>query len=77
MPDAIPELKILPVIFGFMIFLGLLTAATGSKKLLYAWAVLIVLIGVASLVDFWWWEYDYGHNLNPHAPIKIPGMAHL
>jgi len=22
------------------------------------------------------WEYDYGHNLNPHAAIKIPGMAY-
>ncbi len=75
-PDAIPELKILPIIFGFMIFLGFLTAATGNTKLLYTWAVLIIIIGVASLIDFWWWEYDYGHNLDPHAPIKIPGMAY-
>jgi copper chaperone NosL len=75
-PNSIPELKILPVIFGFMILLGFATAITGSRKLLYAWVVLIIVIGVASLVDFWWWEYKYGHELNPHAPIKIPGMAY-
>ena len=22
------------------------------------------------------WEYDYGHNLNPEAAIKIPGMSY-
>ncbi|WP_029523462.1 hypothetical protein [Persephonella sp. KM09-Lau-8] len=75
-PNAIPELKILPIIFGFMILFGLVVAAIGSKKLLYTWVILLAIIGIASLVDFWWWEYDYGHNLNPHAPIKIPGMAY-
>jgi copper chaperone NosL len=75
-PDAIPELKILPIIFGFMILFGLVVAITGKRKLLYLWVILLAIIGVASLVDFWWWEYDYGHNLDPHAPIKIPGMAY-
>ncbi|NPA12700.1 MAG: hypothetical protein GXO45_01800 [Aquificae bacterium] len=75
-PDAIPELKILPIVFGFMVLFGFIVALTGNKKLLYTWVVLIIVIGIASLVDFWWWEYDYGHNLNPHAPIKIPGMAY-
>ena len=22
------------------------------------------------------WEYNYGHDLNPNAPIKIPGMSY-
>ena len=31
--------------------------------------------GRVGLVDFWRWEYDYGHNLDfEHAIIKIPGM---
>ena len=75
-PNSIPELKILPIIFGFMILFGFIVAITGSRKLLYTWVILLAVIGIASLVDFWWWEYDYGHNLNPHAPIKIPGMAY-
>ena len=29
------------------------------------------------LVDFWHWEYDYGHRLDfEHAIIKIPGMSY-
>jgi hypothetical protein len=28
-------------------------------------------------VDFWRWEYDYGHNLDfEHAIIKVPGMTY-
>ena len=26
--------------------------------------------------DFYQWLYDYGHNLNPHAAIKVPGMTY-
>jgi hypothetical protein len=29
----------------------------------------------AGLIDFYLWEYDYGHNLDPRAAIKIPGAA--
>jgi copper chaperone NosL len=29
---------------------------------------------MAGLWDFYCWEYDYGHNLNPHAPIQMAGM---
>ena len=32
--------------------------------------------GAWGIYDFWNWEYQYGHNLNPHAAIKIPGMAY-
>ena len=35
----------------------------------------MVLAGL-SMYDFWRWEYDYGHNLDPTAPIKVPGMAY-
>jgi len=28
------------------------------------------------MVDFWRWEYNYGHNLNPEAAIIVPGMAY-
>jgi copper chaperone NosL len=28
------------------------------------------------MVDFYKWEYDYGHNLDPHAAIKVPGMSY-
>jgi hypothetical protein len=41
------------------------------------WAVVYVAVAVAGLVDFWKWEYDYGHNLDmTQAIIKIPGMSY-
>jgi len=39
------------------------------------WVILAVADSVA-LYDFWRWGYDYGHNLDPKAPIVIPGMAY-
>jgi copper chaperone NosL len=40
------------------------------------WVILFFAAAVAGLVDFYKWEYDYGHDLNPHAAIKIPGMTY-
>ncbi len=36
----------------------------------------ILLAGTGALIDFYLWGYDYGHNLNPEAPIKIDGMSY-
>ena len=75
-PDAIPELKIMPFIILFMIAFGLITAFTGNRFLVYSWITLFIILATVGLYDFYMWEYDYGHNLNPHAAIKIPGMAY-
>ncbi|HEX5831269.1 MAG TPA: nitrous oxide reductase accessory protein NosL, partial [Gemmatimonadaceae bacterium] len=49
----------------------------GRRRLLYGWTALFAVIGVAGLVDFWLWAYDYGHHLDEaSAIIKIPGMAY-
>ncbi|MFM9945441.1 MAG: nitrous oxide reductase accessory protein NosL, partial [Bacteroidia bacterium] len=31
---------------------------------------------IIAMVDFWRWEYNYGHNLDPKAAIIVPGMAY-
>jgi copper chaperone NosL len=28
------------------------------------------------MVDFYRWNYNYGHNLDPNAAIQVPGMAY-
>jgi len=38
--------------------------------------VLLVAAGTVGMVDFYQWEFDYGHNLDPHAIIKIDGMSY-
>ena len=44
--------------------------------MLVSFLSLILATGVGALVDFYLWGYDYGHNLNPEAPIKIEGMSY-
>ena len=73
-PDTIAELKIMPWVIGFLIVLGLVAAVTGKRWLLYAWAGVFFIAALAGLIDFYLWEYDYGHNLDPTAAIKVPGM---
>jgi len=75
-PDSIPELKYFQIVVGAMAFLGMALAFTGSWKLWMAWLVLGIIGCALGLYDFYLWEYDYGHNLSPTAPIKIPGMAY-
>lgn len=75
-PDSIPELKIMPYIIVFMIIFGLFNAYMKNRKLIYIWLILFVVLGAIGLYDFYMWAYDYGHNLNPNAPIKVPGMTY-
>jgi copper chaperone NosL len=74
-PSTIPELRIIPWVVGGLVLLGLVAAATASRKALYVWLGSFALAGAGGLWDFWRWEFDYGHNIDyAHAIIKIPGM---
>lgn len=75
-PDSIPELKIMPFIFGFLIISGLVIALFGKRKWILYWLGIFGLLAIAGLIDFYIWGYDYGHNLDPSAPIKVPGMTY-
>jgi hypothetical protein len=75
-PDSIPELSYMPLILGLMAALGLLAAFVGKRRLLFLWFGLMVLLALVGLADFWRWTYEYGHNLDPTAAIKVPGMAY-
>jgi len=75
-PDSIPELKYFQFIIGGMGLIALVLAWVNRKSLYLAWAVFFVILGALGIYDFYLWEYDYGHNLSPTAPIKVPGMAY-
>ncbi|HEY0677273.1 MAG TPA: nitrous oxide reductase accessory protein NosL [Chitinophagaceae bacterium] len=74
--DMFPEFTYLPFVVAFFIAFGLLVAILGSRKLLLAYLVLTVIGGVAAIYDFYQWGYDYGHNLDPKAPIQVPGFSY-
>lgn len=75
-PESIAELRIMPFIVGALILLGLVTAWSGRRRMLVVFLTVFLGILLAGLVDFYLWEYDYGHNLNPEAAIKVPGMSY-
>ena len=70
------EFKVLPYALGFFAVLAFLFAFLKKKWGLYFFTALFLLFGIAFMIDFWLWEYDYGHNLNPNAPIIVPGMSY-
>jgi copper chaperone NosL len=75
-PDQIAELRYMPAIVAGLLAAGLLVALVGRRGLFFGWLGVFALVAVAGLADFWKWGYDYGHNLDPTAAIRIPGMAY-
>ncbi len=70
------EFKILPYLIGLLVMLGIIVAIINKKEAYYWYFVLFMFIAIISMIDFYAWEYNYGHNLNPHAAIQVPGMSY-
>ena len=70
------EFTLLPYVIFFFALLSFGVGLMGKPKLLYAFFILFVTFGVIAMIDFWRWEYNYGHDLNPDAAIIVPGMAY-
>lgn len=75
-PAGIPELRWMPMAVVTMSAWALAVAAVPRCTFALLWVAVYSVLGVAGLVDFYLWGYDYGHNLDPTAPIKIPGMSY-
>jgi len=70
------EFTLLPYIISFFSLLFMVTGLLGKRKLMNIAFVLFVCFGVVAMADFWKWEYNYGHTLNPEAAIIVPGMSY-
>lgn len=73
-PSDFSELQYMPYIVSALIIFGLIAAISKKKAFLYAFTFAIVVLGIVGAIDFYMWEYNYGHNLDPRAAIQIPGM---
>lgn len=71
-----PEFIYLKYIIGSVIGVGLLAGIWGRRVGAYVFLALLILLGLGALVDMHLWGYDYGHNLDPRAAIKVPGMVY-
>jgi copper chaperone NosL len=75
-PAVVDILTIMPWVVGFLMIAALVVALIGKQWLVGAWLGAFTVLGTAGLLEFHSWNYDYGHNLDPMAPIKIPGMTY-
>jgi copper chaperone NosL len=70
------EFTVLPYIIVFFAAAFIGVALIARKKILYLLFILFVSFGILAMYDFWRWEYNYGHDLDPAAAIIVPGMAY-
>ncbi|WKN46419.1 hypothetical protein [Tunicatimonas pelagia] len=76
-PDSIPELVYFPYVVYGMMALGVGTVLLNKTWGYATWLVIMVVLAILGVYDFYLWMYDYGHNLDPNAPIKVPGMTYM
>jgi hypothetical protein len=65
------EFKWLPLAVGVFALLGLRAIVIGKMSKLVDIVVLFVYFGLFSLWSFYRRLYDYGHNLDPTAAVKV------
>lgn len=70
-PEAIPEFKIFPAGILITSLLGLFIAFKGNYKWFLFWFILMIVLSSAGLYDFYLWEHNYGHDLDPKAIMKF------
>lgn len=71
-----PEFEFLGYVVGFYIMLGLVIAAIGNRKVLFWYIIFTLFGGFFAMYDYYRWGYEYGHNLDDTAPIKVPGLSY-
>ena len=70
-PETIPEFTIFPIVIIAMSIAGVIIALFGNYKWYLGWFILMLLLAIAGMIDFYIWEYNYGHNLDPMAIMKF------
>src|SRR5690606_13382315 len=70
------ELKYFPIISYCMLGLGAIAVIINKMWGYLSWSVLLAVLGTLGIYDFYLWLYDYGHNLDPAAPIKVEEMTY-
>lgn len=75
-PESIPELKYFQWVALFLLVTGLIGVVVNHKWYVIGWTMVFASLTSLAFYDFYLWEYDYGHNLDPQAPIQVPGMSY-
>jgi copper chaperone NosL len=75
-PEEVGVLTIMPWAVAFLMATAVAAALIGRRWAVWSWLGAFTVLGTAGMVEFWRWNHDYGHNLDPTAPIKVPGMTY-
>jgi len=65
------EMIWMPFVFGFIILLLLRSVVFGAMSNVIDLFAIYTYFGLFSIGSFWYRLYQYGHNLDPHAPVHI------
>ncbi|MFK7001376.1 hypothetical protein [Flavobacterium oreochromis] len=70
------EFSVLTYILVSFGLVALLLLLLDKVKYIFIFLILYIVFIILSAIDFYRWNYEYGHNLDPNAAIKVPGMAY-
>jgi copper chaperone NosL len=70
------EFTLLPYIISFFAAFCFVVAFVNKRKWLNILFVSFCLFGILAMADFYRWNYNYGHDLDPNAAIQVPGMSY-
>ena len=65
------EMRWMPFVFGLIILMTLRSIVFGEMSNVVDLFAVYSYFGVFSIASFWYRLYQYGHNLDPHAPMHI------
>lgn len=71
-PDSVRELQLFPYAVALVLVIALVAAFFARRR----WEHIIVSLifwcfPIGMLIDLQYWLYDYGHDLNPDAPLRF------
>ena len=70
------EFTLLPYIISFFAAFCIAVVFINRKKWLLILFISFCVFGVVAMSDFYRWNYNYGHDLDPSAAIQVPGMSY-
>jgi len=71
------EMRWIPFVFGLIILLILRSIVFGQMSNVVDLFALFTYFGIFSIGSFWYRLYEYGHNLDPMAPMRIKPFTPL
>ena len=70
------EFTLLPYIISFFAAFCFAVVLLNRKKWLVVLFISFCVFGILAMADFYRWNYNYGHDLDPNAAIRVPGMSY-